>query len=305
MGFGRDVRTAIFRAVETFSQVEVNHFGPASLITRNTNDVQQVQMVVLMGLNVMVSAPIMIVGGVIMALREDVPLSALLIVILPLMIGVIGLVMVRAIPLFRAMQAKIDRINQVMREMLTGVRVIRAFVRIEYEEQRFDSVNHDLYETGLKVNRLFALMIPTLTAILNLSTVAVMWFGAIRVDSGAMPIGNLTAFLQYLALILFAVLGAVIMFIMVPRAAVSSVRIQEVLQTEISIRDPEQPIRLVDAGRAGSSSSAMSSSAIRAPSSRCCAASPSRRCRARPRPSWAAPAAASRRSSTSSRASTT
>ena len=251
MGFGRDVRTAIFRAVEGFSQVEINHFGPASLITRNTNDVQQVQMVVFMAMTLMISAPIMIVGGVIMAIREDGPLSALLIVILPLMILVIGMVMVRAIPLFRALQLKLDRMNQVMRETLAGVRVIRAFVRIEHEERRFDSVNQDLYETGLKVNRLFALTIPTLTAIVNLSTVAVMWFGAIRVDSGAMPIGNLTAFIQYLALILFSVLGAVIMFIFVPRAAVSSVRIQEVLQTEISIRDPERPIRLVDAGQRG------------------------------------------------------
>ena len=251
MGFGRDVRTAIFREVESFSQVEINHFGPASLITRNTNDVQQVQMVVFMALTMMISAPIMIVGGVIMAIREDGPLSALLIVILPLMILVIGLVMVRAIPLFRALQVKLDRINQVMRETLAGVRVIRAFVRTEHEERRFDAANQDLYETGLKVNRLFALTLPTLTAIVNLSTVAVMWFGAIRVDSGAMPIGNLTAFLQYLTQILFSVLSAVIMFILVPRAAVSSVRIQEVLETEISIRDPERPIRLVDAGQRG------------------------------------------------------
>ncbi len=138
-----------------------------------------------------------------------------------------------------------------MRETLAGIRVIRAFVRTEHEERRFDSANQDLYETGLKVNRLFALTIPTLTAIINLSTVAVMWFGAIRVDSGAMPIGNLTAFLQYLMLILFSVLSAVIMFVFVPRAAVSSVRIQEVLETELSIRDPERPIRLVDAGQRG------------------------------------------------------
>ena len=149
MGFGRDVRTAIFRAVEGFSQVEVNHFGPASLITRNTNDVQQVQMLVFMGLTLMVSAPIMVVGGVIMAIREDGPLSALLLIILPLMIAVIGLVMVRAIPLFRALQAKLDRINQVMRETLAGVRVIRAFVRTAHEEERFDAVNQDLFETGL------------------------------------------------------------------------------------------------------------------------------------------------------------
>jgi ATP-binding cassette subfamily B protein len=246
MAFGRDVRTAIFRAVEGFSQVEINHFGPASLITRNTNDVLQVQTVVFMALTLMVSAPIMIVGGVIMAIREDGPLSALLIVILPLMILVIGLVMIRAIPLFRALQAKLDRMNQVMRETLAGVRVIRAFVRTSHEEGRFDEVNRDLFETGLRVNRLFALTLPALTVIINLSTVAVMWFGAIRVDSGAMPIGNLTAFIQYLALILFSVLGAVIMFIFVPRAAVSAGRIQEVLEAEPSIRDPEQPVAILD-----------------------------------------------------------
>jgi ATP-binding cassette subfamily B protein len=251
MGFGRDVRTAIFRAVEGFSQVEINHFGPASLITRNTNDVQQVQMLIFMGLTLMISAPIMVVGGVIMAIREDGPLSALLLIILPLMVLVIGLVMVRAVPLFRALQLKLDRMNQVMRETLAGVRVIRAFVRTAHEEERFDTVNQDLYETGLRVNRLFALTLPTLTAIVNLSTVAVMWFGAIRVDSGAMPIGNLTAFIQYLALILFSVLGGVMMFVFLPRAAVSAGRIQEVLLTEPTIRDPEQPVELAPAGLHG------------------------------------------------------
>ncbi len=242
MGFGRDVRSAIFRQVEAFSQVEVNRFGPASLITRNTNDVQQVQMVVFLALTIMISAPILAIGGIIMALRQDVPLSGLLVVILPLMALVIGIVMSRAIPLFRAMQVKLDRINQVMRETLAGVRVIRAFVRTRHEEQRFDDANRDLFSTALRVNRLFAITIPTMTAILNLSTVAVMWFGAARVDSGQMPIGNLTAFLQYLMQILFAVLMAVFMFVLVPRAAVSSGRIQEVLRTEPSIRDPETPV---------------------------------------------------------------
>ena len=242
MGFGRDVRSAIFRKVESFSQVEVNHFGPASLITRNTNDVQQVQMVLFMGLTLMVSAPILIVGGIIMAVRQDVPLSGLLVVVLPIMVVFIGLVMLRAIPLFRAMQTKLDRINQVMRETLAGVRVIRAFVRTGHEERRFDDANRDLFETSLGVNRLFAVTIPVMTAILNLSTVAVMWFGAIRVNSGDMPIGNLTAFLQYLMQILFSVLMAVFMFVFVPRAAVSAGRIQEVLETEPMIRDPEQPV---------------------------------------------------------------
>jgi ATP-binding cassette subfamily B multidrug efflux pump len=244
MGFGRDVRSAIFRKVESFSQVEVNHFGPASLITRNTNDVQQVQMVVFMALTLLISAPILIVGGIIMAIRQDVPLSGLLVVVLPIMVVFIGLVMVRAIPLFRAMQTKLDRINQVMRETLAGVRVIRAFVRTGHEEQRFDDANQDLFATSLRVNRLFAVTIPVMTGILNLSTVAVMWFGAIRVNSGDMPIGNLTAFLQYLMQILFSVLMAVFMFIFVPRAAVSAGRIQEVLDTEPMVRDPEHPVAL-------------------------------------------------------------
>jgi len=244
MGFGRDVRSAIFRQVEAFSQVEINTFGTPSLITRNTNDVQQVQTVVFMALTLMISAPILIIGGIILAVRQDVPLSGLLVVVLPLMAAFIGVVLGRAVPLFRAMQVKLDRINQVMRETLAGVRVIRAFVRTEHEEQRFDEANVDLFNTALKVNRLFAVTIPVMTLILNLSTVGVMWFGAMRVESGEMPIGNLTAFLQYLLQILFAVLMAVFMFIFVPRAAVSAARIQEVLETEPSVRDPEQPVRL-------------------------------------------------------------
>ena len=244
MGFGRDVRRAVFSAVESFSQVEVNKFGPASLITRNTNDVQQVQTVVFVALTIMISAPILIVGGIFMALRTDVPLSGLLLVAIPLMALVIALVMSRAIPLFRATQAKIDRINQVMRETLAGVRVIRAFVRTRHEEARFYTASRDLYDTQLRVTRLFAITIPTMTLILNLSTVAVLWFGAMRVQDGALPIGNLTAFLQYLIQILFAVLTAVFMFILIPRAAVSSGRIREVLDTEPTIHDPADPVQL-------------------------------------------------------------
>ncbi len=242
MGFGRDVRRAVFASVETFSQAEVNRFGPASLITRNTNDVQQVQTVVFMGLTMLVSAPILIVGGIIMALRTDVPLSGLLVVALPLMALVIGLVMRQAIPLFQANQTKLDRINQVMRETLSGVRVIRAFVRTRHEEQRFDVANRDLFDTTLRLGRLFALTLPVMTTILNLSTVAVMWFGAIRVESGELAIGELTAFLQYLMQILFAVLTAVFMFILIPRGAVSSGRINEVLDTTPAIHDPAEPV---------------------------------------------------------------
>ncbi len=241
MAFGRDVRGAIFRKVESFSQADVNHFGTPSLITRNTNDVQQVQLLVLIGLNMMIIAPILAVGGIFMALRQDIPLSGILIVVLPLMALIVGLLMSRALPLFQAVQVKIDRINQVTREALSGVRVIRAFVMTRHEEQRFEVANADLTATSLKVNRLFALMLPTLTAIFNLSTVAILWFGSIRVSEGAMPIGNLIAFMQYVMQILFAVLMAVFMFILVPRAVVSSARIQEVLRTTPSVEDPESP----------------------------------------------------------------
>jgi ATP-binding cassette, subfamily B, multidrug efflux pump len=240
--FARDVRSAVFSKVETFGQVEVNHFGPASLITRNTNDVQQVQQLVFVALTVVVSAPILIVGGIFMALRTDVPLSGLLVVVLPLMALVIGLVMSRAIPLFRATQVKIDRINQVMRETLAGVRVIRAFVRTRHEEARFETASLDLYDTQLRAGRLFALTQPVIFAIFNLSTVAAIWFGAIRVQDGALSIGDLTAFLQYLSQILFAVLTAVFVFILVPRAAVSAGRILEVLETAPSIHDPDEPV---------------------------------------------------------------
>jgi ATP-binding cassette subfamily B multidrug efflux pump len=238
MAFGRDVRGAIFRKVESFSQAELNRFGTASLITRNTNDVQQVQMVVLMGLNMMIIAPILAVGGVIMALRQDVPLAGILVVILPIMTVIVGSLMYRALPLFQAVQRKVDRVNQVTREALSGIRVIRAFVRTEHEQERFDVANRDLTATSLQVNRLFALMIPTLMLVFNLSTVAILWFGSLRVDSGEMPIGNLIAFLQYVMQILMAVMMAVFMFVMVPRAVVSAGRIQEVLRTDPSIGDP-------------------------------------------------------------------
>ena len=238
MAFGRDVRSATFRRVQTFSQVEMNLFGTPSLITRNTNDVQQVQMLVFLGLNVMITAPIMVVGGVIMALRQDVELSGLLIVVMPLMIALIGLVMSRAIPLFQAMQRKLDRINLVMRETLAGIRVIRAFVRTEHEEQRFDEASVDLMDTSLRVQRLFAVTIPSLMLIMNLTSVAVLWLGAYRVDSGEMPIGNLVAYLQYIMIVLFSVMMAVFMFVQVPRAAVSGGRIREVLDTGSAIHDP-------------------------------------------------------------------
>jgi ATP-binding cassette subfamily B protein len=199
-------------------------------------------MTVLIGLNMMIIAPILAVGGIILALRQDVPLAGILVVILPVMAVIVGSLMYRALPLFQAVQLKVDRINQVTREALSGVRVIRAFVRTRHEEERFEVANQDLTATSLQVNRLFAVMLPLLMAIFNLSSVAILWFGSIRVSSGEMPIGNLIAFLQYVMQILFAVMMAVFMFILVPRAVVSSGRIQEVLRTEPSIGDPATPV---------------------------------------------------------------
>lgn len=242
MGFGRDVRSALFRHVSRLALTEVNRFGTPSLITRNTNDVQQVQQVVMMGLTMMLGAPLLLIGGIIMAVRQDVPLSGLLVVVLPVMAGFIAWSLSRAMPLFRAIQAKTDRLNRVVRETLAGVRVIRAFVRNDFELQRFDGVNVDLTDTAIRVNQIFALMIPALFGILNLATVAVIWFGGLRIASGAMPIGNLTAFLTYIMQILMSVMMATLMFSMVPRAAASADRIQEVLDTESSVSQPTAPI---------------------------------------------------------------
>lgn len=241
MSFGRDLRGELFRKVQSLSQTEVDQFGTPSLITRTTNDVQQVQMGVLMGLNVMISAPIMCLGGIVMALRQDVPLSMSIIVIVPLMGIVLGVIMQKALPLFKSMQMKIDRLNQVVREKLSGVRVIRAFVKTDYEERRFDKANRDLTSTALRINRLFALTMPLQMLIINISMVAITWFGAHRIDSGAMPIGNLTAFIAYVMQILMAVMMSVMMFVMIPRASASADRIQEVLQVQPSISSPNTP----------------------------------------------------------------
>ncbi len=241
MGFGRDLRGAVFRRVESFAQTEVDSFGAASLITRNTNDVQQLQMVVVMMLNVIISAPITMVGGVIMAVRQDPPLSVIFAVVLPMMAVIIGLMLRTALPLFTSMQDRLDQVNRVMREKLSGIRVIRAFVRSEYEERRFDEANVALMQTQLSVTRMFAMMMPVLMGVFQLSTVAVVWFGAFRVDAGEMPIGNLTAFIAYAAQVLLSVMMAVIMFILIPRAMASSKRILEVLDTEPSVLDPKAP----------------------------------------------------------------
>src|SRR4029077_10107741 len=197
MGVGRDLRTAVFGRVQTFSARELNRLGTASLITRNTNDVQQIQLFLQIALTLLVAAPIMAVGGVIMALRENVTLSALLIVVVPIIIGLVAVMFVLGVPLFRSMQGKIDRINLVLREQIMGVRVIRAFRRTPFEQARFEAANQDLTSTALRVNRIFVVMFPAVMALRNLTTIAVLWFGGQLVNSGQMPIGNVTAFLMY------------------------------------------------------------------------------------------------------------
>lgn len=249
MGFGRDVRGAIFRRVGGFSAREVSRFGAPSLITRNTNDVQQVQMLVVMTFTMMIAAPIMCVGGVIMALRQDVGLSWLMGISVPLLAVSIGLILRRMVPQFRLMQTRIDMVNRVLREQLSGIRVVRAFVREPVETKRFAAANTDLTSTALRAGRWMALIFPTVMLIVNVSSVAVLWFGAGRIDSGQMQIGSLTAFLTYLMQILMSVMMATFMLMMVPRAAVCAERIEEVLQTESSVIPPATPV--TDVARGG------------------------------------------------------
>jgi ATP-binding cassette subfamily B protein len=242
MGVGRDIRGAVFARVQHFSAREMTRFGTPSLITRNTNDVQQVQLFLQIALTILLTAPILAVGGVIMAIRENATLSLTLVVIVPLMAAVIGTLVAISVPLFRQMQVRIDRITEVLREQITGIRVVRAFIRISSEQRRFDAANNDLTSTALRVNRIFALAMPSLLGIMNLSTVAVLWFGGHLVDSGQMPIGNLTAFLMYIFQILFAVMMAVFMVILVPRAEASAQRIEDVVRTVPSVSEPLAPV---------------------------------------------------------------
>jgi len=245
MAAGRDIRSAIFRRVQSFSAREVGRFGAPSLITRTTNDVQQVQMLALMTFTLMVAAPIMCVGGVILALRQDVPLSSLLLIIVPVLVIAVSLIIRKMRPLFRSMQVRIDKINRIMREQITGIRVIRAFVRDQPERERFGAANDGLMTVGLGAGRLMSLMFPTVMIVINVSSVAVLWFGGHRIDSGQMQIGALTAFLSYLLQILMAVMMATFMFVMVPRAEVCAERIQEVLDTDSSVVPPVNAVTSV------------------------------------------------------------
>ncbi len=242
MALGRDLRGAVFAHVGTFSEREVARFGAPSLITRTTNDVQQVQMLVLMTSTMLVSAPILAVGGVVMALQQDLGLSAIMAVAIPVLLIAVSLIIVRMVPLVRVMQERIDGVNRVLREQLTGMRVVRAFVRERHEIERFDDANTALTQTALRAGRLFALMFPIVLLVLNASSVAVVWFGAGRIESGAMQVGALTAFLTYLIQILMAVLMATFIAVVLPRATVSADRIGEVLETPSSVVLPASPV---------------------------------------------------------------
>jgi ATP-binding cassette subfamily B protein len=247
MALGRDVRHAVFRRVQDLSAREVGRLGTPSLITRTTNDVQQVQMLAIMSLTLLASAPIMCVGGIILALNQDVPLSSLLVVAVPALAVIVGLIIRRMRPLFRLMQVRIDSINRVLREQITGVRVIRAFVRDPSERDRFSGSNTELYDVSLGVGRLIAAMFPSVMLVLNLSSIAVLWFGGHRVADGGMQIGSLTAFLSYLLQILMSVMMATFVFMMVPRAEVCAERIIEVLDTDPDLPAPSSPVREVTA----------------------------------------------------------
>jgi ATP-binding cassette subfamily B protein len=242
MALGRDVRQGIFRRVMMFSDREVNHLGTASLITRTTNDVQQVQMLAIMTFTLLLSAPIMCVGGIILALNQNVPLSSLLLVAVPVLAILLAMIISRMRPLFRQMQERLDGINGVLREQITGVRVIRAFVRDPQERERFEAASTRLFDVSLGAGKLMALMFPSVLLVLNLSTTAVVWFGGHLVAEGSMQIGALTAFITYLAQILTSVMMATFMFMLVPRAEVSAERIMEVIDTEPGVAAPVSPL---------------------------------------------------------------
>jgi ATP-binding cassette, subfamily B, multidrug efflux pump len=247
MALGRDLRLALFSHVQKFSDREVNHFGTASLITRTTNDVQQVQMLAIMTFTLLLSAPIMCIGGIILALNQDVRLSSLLVVAVPLLGAAVTLIIARMRPLFRQMQVRLDGINQVLREQITGVRVVRAFVRDAQERDRFGRASTDLFDVSLGAGKLMALMFPSVMLVLNLSTTAVVWFGGHLIADHSMQIGSLTAFITYLAQILTSVMMATFMFMLVPRAEVSSERIMEVIDTEPDLAPPGQAVSVMPA----------------------------------------------------------
>lgn len=242
MAMGRDIRRDVYAKVSSFSEREVSNFGAGSLITRNTNDVQQVQMLAMMGATMLVTAPLLAIGGIIMALQQDVALSWLIAVAVPALLLLAGIVISRMVPLFRQFQTKLDAVNRIMREQLTGVRVVRAFVREDIEQKRFRGASTDIMVVGRKVGSLFVLLFPLAMLVLNLTVVGVIWFGGIQVDAGTIQIGTLFAFMQYVGQILMGVLMASFMTIMIPRAAVSAERVTEVLASESTLTRPENAV---------------------------------------------------------------
>ncbi|MFJ7726311.1 ABC transporter ATP-binding protein [Neobacillus sp. NPDC097160] len=241
-GFGKLLRSKIFSHVGNFSLHEFDKLGTASLITRTTNDITQVQQVLIMMLRMMVMAPMMCIGGIIMAISKDAKLTLVLAVALPILVITIVVIARKGMPLFKAMQVKLDNLNRVLRENLTGIRVIRSFNRVTHEKKRFDEANWDLTQTAIKVNKLMAAMMPIMMIVLNLTTVAIIWFGGIRISNGHMEVGDMMAFIQYAMQIMFSFVMLSMMFVMIPRASVSAVRINEVFETNADIKDPASPV---------------------------------------------------------------
>lgn len=239
--FGRDIRKEVFSRAESFSLNEFDKVGTASLITRTTNDIMQVQQVTILILRMMISAPLMCIGGIIMAVSKDAELSLILVVVIPVLAGIIAIVATKGVPLFKAMQVKLDKLNLVVRENLIGIRVIRAFNRIDDEKIRFTEANSDLTNTAIKVNKIMAVLMPAMIIMMNLTSVAIVWFGGIRIDSGKMQVGDMMAFIQYAMQIMFSLIMVSMMFVMIPRAEASAVRINEVLDMKPEINDPMEP----------------------------------------------------------------
>lgn len=238
IGFSRDLRKKVFEKVESFSLTEVNTVGMASLITRTTNDINQVQQVTIMMMRMMLSAPLMIVGALIMALRKDVGLSTIILVVIPIIVVVIGVIAKFTMPMFEKMQKRIDKLNLVVRENLTGIRVVRVFNKVDFEQKRFNQASSDLSRVATTANRLMGSLMPLMMLILNISIVAVLWFGGIRINEGSFQVGDLMAFIQYLTQVLFSMLMLTMMFVLIPRAQASAVRINEVLEMESPIQNP-------------------------------------------------------------------
>ncbi len=242
VGFGRILRSKVFSRVEDFSLQEFNEIGTATLITRTTNDINQIQTVTFMILRMMVSAPMMCIGGIIMAVSKDRPLSLCIVVVIPVIIALIAIIISKAMPLFKLMQIKLDKINLVLRENLTGIRVIRAFNRIGREQQRFAEANYDLCQNAIRVNKLMASLMPSMMLVMNFTIIAIIWFGSIRINNGDMQVGSLMAFIQYAMQIMMSLVMVAMMFIMLPRASASAIRINEVLETNPQIKDPEETL---------------------------------------------------------------